>query len=47
AGSVERGAVGSIPSVSGEYQLTATVQGGGSQVEIRLAGAITQSWTLG
>ena len=47
AGSAERGAVGSIPSVSGEYQLTATVQGGGSHVEVRLAGAISQSWTLG
>jgi hypothetical protein len=45
-GSSERGAVGSIPSVSGEYQLTAYVQGGSSSVELRVAGAIVQQWNL-
>ncbi len=45
-GSEERGAVGSIPSLSGEYQLTAHVQGGSSSVELRVAGAISQAWTL-
>lgn len=46
SGSTERGAVGSIPSASGEYQLISHVQGGGSSVELRVAGAIVQQWSL-
>ena len=46
AGATERGAIGTIPSLSGEYSLTVTLQGQDSMVHLKIAGAIKTQWTL-
>ena len=45
-GASEMGTLGTIPYPSGEYTLTATFTGGSTFLRVRVAGGITQSWTL-
>ena len=45
-GASEMGTLGTIPYPSGEYTLTATFTGGTTFLGVRIAGGITQSWTL-
>ena len=45
-GASEMGTLGTIPYPSGEYTLTATFTGGSTFLRVRIAGGITQSWTL-
>ena len=46
AGSEENHAIGTIPSVSGEYTLTVHLSGSDSRVHLRVAGGLEQSWIL-
>lgn len=46
SGATEKGAIGTIPSNTGEYSLTVTVRGQGSFVHLRVAGALVFQWTL-
>jgi len=46
AGATEKGAIGTIPSNSGEYSLTVTVRGPGSFIHLKVAGALVTQWTL-
>ena len=46
SGATEKGAIGTIPSNTGEYSLTVTVRGPGSFVHLRVAGALVFQWTL-
>ena len=46
AGATEKGAIGTIPSNSGEYSLTVTVRGPGSFIHLKVAGAFVTQWTL-
>ena len=45
-GASEMGTLGTIPYPSGEYTLTATFTGGTTFLRVRVAGGITQSWSL-
>lgn len=45
-GASEMGTLGTIPYPSGEYTLTATFTGGSTFLRVRIAGGITQSWSL-
>jgi hypothetical protein len=45
-GSSEMGTLGTIPYPSGEYTLTATFTGSSTFLRVRIAGGITQSWSL-
>jgi len=42
----ERGALGTIPSVSGEYGVTVSLRGQSSMLHFKVAGAVTFQWTL-
>ena len=46
SGATEKGAIGTIPSNSGEYTLTVTCRGQGSFIHLRVAGALVNQWTL-
>ena len=46
AGSEENHAIGTIPSLTGEYTLTVHLSGSDSMVHLRVAGGLEQSWTL-
>lgn len=46
SGATEKGAIGTIPSNSGEYSLTVTVRGPSSYIHLRVAGALVFQWTL-
>ena len=46
SGATEKGAIGTIPSNTGEYSLTATVRGPDSFVHLRVAGALVFQWAL-
>ena len=45
-GASEMGTLGTIPYPSGEYTLTATFTGSSTFLRVRIAGGITQSWSL-
>ena len=44
--SEENHAIGTIPSVTGEYSLTVTLSGSSSIIHLRIAGGLEQSWSL-
>ena len=46
AGATEKGSFGTIPSKSGDHSITVTLQGDGSFVHLKVAGALVRSWTL-
>lgn len=46
SGATEKGAIGSVPSISGDYSLTVTLRGGSSSLHLKVAGAIATQWTL-
>ncbi len=46
SGATEKGAIGTIPSNSGEYSLTVTVRGPSSYIHLKVAGALVFQWTL-
>ena len=46
SGATEKGAIGTIPSNSGEYSLTITVRGPESFIHLRVAGAQVFEYTL-
>jgi len=46
SGATEKGAIGTIPSNTGEYSLTATVRGPDSFIHLRVAGALVFQWEL-
>ena len=46
SGATEKGAIGTIPSLSGDYSLTITLRGQSSSLHLKVAGAITTQWTL-
>jgi len=46
SGATEKGAIGTVPSISGDYSLTVTLRGGDSSLYLKVAGAIATQWTL-
>lgn len=46
SGATEKGAIGTIPSNSGDYSLTVTVRGQSSYIHLKVAGALVFQWTL-
>ena len=46
SGATEKGAIGTIPSNTGEYTLTLQLRGDESYLHLRVAGAISFEWTL-
>ena len=46
SGATEKGAIGTIPSNSGDYSLTVTVRGPSSYIHLKVAGALVFQWTL-
>ena len=46
SGATEKGAIGTIPSLSGDYSLTITLRGQSSTLHLKVAGAISTQWTL-
>ena len=46
SGSSEKGSIGTIPSLSGDYSLTVTLRGGDSSLHFKVAGGIFSQWTL-
>jgi hypothetical protein len=46
ADSEERHAIGTIPSVTGEYSITLHLSGADSYVHLRMAGGVEESWSL-
>ena len=46
SGATEKGAIGTIPSNSGEYSLTVTVRGQSSYIHLKVAGALVFQWNL-
>jgi len=46
SGATERGAIGTIPSSSGEYGLTVNLRGDTSSIHLKVAGGIITTWTL-
>jgi hypothetical protein len=46
SGATEKGAIGTIPSLSGDYSLTVTLRGQASSLHLKVAGAIVTQWTL-
>jgi len=46
SGATEKGAIGTVPSISGDYSLTVTLRGGDSSLHLKVAGAIATQWTL-
>ena len=45
-GASEKGAIGTIPSLSGDYSLTITLRGQSSELHLKVAGGIITQWTL-
>lgn len=46
SGATEKGAIGTIPSNSGDYSLTVTVRGQSSYIHLKVAGALVFQWNL-
>ena len=46
SGATEKGAIGTIPSNSGDYSLTVTVRGQSSYIHLKVAGALVFQWSL-
>lgn len=46
SGATEKGAIGTVPSLSGDYSLTVTLRGQSSQLHFKVAGGIITQWTL-
>ncbi|MAJ01413.1 MAG: hypothetical protein CMA10_03300 [Euryarchaeota archaeon] len=46
SGASEKGSIGTIPSLSGDYSLTVTLRGGDSLLHFKVAGGIYSEWTL-
>ena len=46
SGATEKGAIGTIPSNTGEYSLTVTVRGQSSYIHLKVAGALVFQWNL-
>ena len=46
SGASEKGAIGTIPSLSGDYSLTVTLRGQSSLLHFKVAGGIVSQWTL-
>jgi len=46
SGASEKGAIGTIPSLSGDYGLTITLRGQSSELHLKVAGGIITQWTL-
>jgi hypothetical protein len=46
SGATEQGAIGTIPSITGEYTLTVQLRGAQSNLHLRVAGALSFQWTL-
>ena len=46
SGATEKGAIGTIPSNSGDYSLTVTVRGPSSYIHLKVAGALVFQWAL-
>ncbi len=46
SGATEQGAIGTIPSITGEYTLTVQLRGAESNLHLRVAGALSFHWTL-
>ena len=46
SGATEQGAIGTIPSNTGEYTLTIQLRGADSHLHFRVAGALSFQWTL-
>ncbi|HIO94401.1 MAG TPA: hypothetical protein EYN46_03510 [Candidatus Poseidoniales archaeon] len=44
--STEKGSLGTIPANSGEYSVTASLNGGSSYIHLKIAGGLQSSWTL-
>jgi len=44
--STEKGSLGTIPSNSGEYSVTATLNGGSSIIHLKMAGGLRTQWIL-
>ena len=44
--STEKGTLGTIPANSGEYSITATLNGGTSFIHLKIAGGLQSQWTL-
>ena len=44
--STEKGSLGTIPANTGEYSVTATLNGGSSYIHLKIAGGLQSSWTL-
>lgn len=44
--STEKGTLGTIPSNSGEYSVTVTLNGGGSYIHLKMAGGLQTQWIL-
>ncbi len=46
SGASEKGAIGTIPSLTGDYSLTITLRGPSSELHLKVAGGIITEWTL-
>lgn len=46
SGATEKGAIGTVPSISGDYSLTVTLRGDASSLHLKVAGAIATQWSL-
>ena len=46
SGASEKGAIGTIPSLTGDYSLTITLRGASSELHLKVAGGIITQWTL-
>lgn len=46
SGATEKGAIGTIPSLTGDYSLTVTLRGQSSTLHLKVAGGIVTQWTL-
>ena len=46
SGATEKGAIGTIPSLTGDYSLTVTLRGQSSMLHLKVAGGIVTQWTL-
>ncbi|MBT4406997.1 MAG: hypothetical protein HOC79_03900, partial [Euryarchaeota archaeon] len=44
--STEKGSLGTIPSNSGEYSVTVTLNGGSSIIHLKMAGGLRTQWIL-
>ena len=46
SGATEQGAIGTVPSLSGDYSLTVTLRGASSSLHLKVAGALVTQWNL-